>query len=122
MIVIRVFHYFLPISSTRQLISMYMKNFFLMAVIFSLPLPLYADHSTECHLMARRISNSPSDKNICLEMYHLCSQNVRAGTQFQQEQNLCSSQLGECQMGGILSGEALETAKQNFNKLCKVNN
>ena len=118
MIVIRVFLYFLPISSSRQLISIYMKNIFLMAAIFSLSFSSSADQAQNCSLIEKRLANSPSEKNICLEIYRLCADKAQQGNLSQLNQ--CSSQLGECQMGGALSGQALEAVMQDYLKSCKA--
>ena len=114
------FPLFFTIGSSRHRISIYMKNIFLILVIFSISPSTSADQTQDCSLIEKRLANSPSEKNICLEIYRLCSDKAQQGNSPQLKQNQCSSQLGECQMGGALSGEALEAVMQDYLKSCKV--
>ncbi|MEI6028181.1 MAG: hypothetical protein WCT47_15970 [Betaproteobacteria bacterium] len=79
----------------------------------------FAQQSIECKLMQERISGNSSGPSLCLAIYQQCSETAKKSSNPQPTQNQCSVGLGECQMGGALSGDALQQAIKKFKKLCE---
>ena len=98
----------------------YMKNIFILA--FFLHTSAFAQPSMQCQLMQQRVLGKSSDPKLCLAIYQQCSENVKLALNEQVAQNQCSVGLGECQMGGALSGESLQQAIEHYKKMCEKAN
>ena len=86
---------------------------------FFLSTSAFAQQSMECQLMQQRVSGKSSEPKLCLAIYQQCSENARRAPNVQVAQNQCSVGLGECQMGGALSGESLQQAIEQYKKMCE---
>jgi len=94
-----------------------MKNMFMLALF--LHTSAFAQQSMECQLMQQRVSGKSSDPKLCLAIYHQCSENAKLAPNERVAQNQCSAGLGECQMGGALSGESLQQAIEHYKTTCE---
>ena len=94
-----------------------MKKLCLMA--FFLSTSAVAQQSLECQLMQQRVSGKSSEPKLCLAIYQQCSENAKHTPTTSAAQNQCSAGLGDCQMGGALSGESLQQAIEKYKKMCE---
>ncbi|MBT8580006.1 hypothetical protein G6646_03530 [Polynucleobacter paneuropaeus] len=74
---------------------------------------------TECQLMRQRISGQSGSPDICSALYQLCAEKAMQSVDKLNQQNQCSMGFGHCQMGGALSGEALEDAIEQYKNKCE---
>jgi hypothetical protein len=88
-------------------------------IAFFLNASAFAQQPTECQLMQQRVSSKSNEPKLCLAIYQQCSENAKRSPNVQVAQNLCSAGLGECQMGGALSGESLQRAVEHYKKMCE---
>jgi len=93
------------------------KNIFIVALF--LHTSAFAQQSMECQLMQQRVSGKSSDPKLCLAIYQQCSESAKRAANEQVAQSRCSVGLGECQMGGALSGESLQEAIELYKKTCE---
>lgn len=89
------------------------------AVAFFLNTAAFAQQSVECQLMQQRVSGKSSEPKLCLAIYQQCSENAKHAANVQVAQAQCSAGLGQCQMGGVLSGESLQQAIEQYKKMCE---
>ena len=69
--------------------------------------------------MQQRVSGKSGDPKLCLAIYQQCSELAKHAGNEQVAQSRCSVGLGECQMGGTLSGESLQKAIEHYKKACE---
>ncbi len=97
-----------------------MKKIFVVALLLNTA--AFAQQSVECQLMQQRVSGKSSEPKLCLAIYQQCSQSARRETNDRAAQAQCSAGLGQCQMGGALSGESLQQAIEQYKKTCEKSN
>jgi len=68
--------------------------------------------------MQQRVSGKSGDLKLCLAIFQQCSENAKHAPNLHAAQAQCSAGLGECQMGGALSGESLQQAIDQYKKNC----
>ena len=94
-----------------------MKKIFLIAIFLSVT--ALGHPATECQLMQQRITGQSGSPDICSALYQLCAEKAQLSVNVQNERNQCSMEFGHCQMGGALSGEALEDAIKQYKNRCE---
>ncbi len=94
-----------------------MKKIYLVALFLNAS--AFAQQSMECQLMQQRVSSKSNEPKLCLATYQQCSENAKHAPNVQVAQNQCSAGLGECQMGGALSGESLQRATEHYKNMCE---
>lgn len=66
--------------------------------------------------MQQRMSGKSGDPKLCLAIFQQCSENAKHAPNLHAAQAQCSAGLGECRMGGALSGESLQQAIDQYKK------